>query len=65
MITGMCEYPDESFDVVISMDTMYFAKDMSAFVNQIMSWLKKMEYFLHAIKRTMLCLRQKMHLPLY
>ena len=38
---GEVEYPDESFDVVISMDTMYFAKDMSAFVNQIMSWLKK------------------------
>ena len=34
------EYPDNSFDVVISMDTMYFSKDMSDFVGQIKRWLK-------------------------
>ena len=34
------EYPNETFDVVVSMDTMYFAKDMSAFVAQIKRWLK-------------------------
>ena len=42
---GEVEYPDESFDVVISMDTMYFAKDMSSFVDQIMRWLKKSGVF--------------------
>ena len=36
---GEVEYPDESFDVIISMDTMYFAKDMSVLVDQIMRWL--------------------------
>lgn len=38
---GEVEYPDESFDVIVSMDTMYFAKDMSALVDQIMRWLKR------------------------
>ena len=35
------DFPKDSFDLVISMDTMYFAPDMSAFIDQIMSWLKK------------------------
>lgn len=39
-IIGEIEYPDNSFDIVVSMDTMYFAKDMSAFVGQIKRWLK-------------------------
>lgn len=39
-IMGEIEYPDEFFDVITSMDTMYFAKDMSAFVGQIKNWLK-------------------------
>lgn len=38
---GEVDYPKESFDLVISMDTMYFAPDMSAFIDQIMGWLKK------------------------
>lgn len=42
---GDVEYPEESFDTVISMDTMYFAKDMSALVDQIMRWLKKSGVF--------------------
>ena len=29
-----------SFDIVVSMDTMYFSKDMSAFAGQIKRWLK-------------------------
>lgn len=37
---GETEYPEESFDVIISMDTMYFAKDMVQFVAQIKRWLK-------------------------
>lgn len=39
-IIGEVEYPNEKFDVIISMDTMYFAKDMTAFVAQIKNWLK-------------------------
>ncbi len=39
-IIGEIEYPEETFDVIISMDTMYFAPDMSAFVAQIQKWLK-------------------------
>lgn len=34
------EYPEESFDVIVSMDSMYFAKDMTAFVASIRKWLK-------------------------
>lgn len=40
-IIGEIDYSEEKFDVVISMDTMYFAKDMVAFVSQIKKWLKK------------------------
>ncbi|MBE6759521.1 MAG: class I SAM-dependent methyltransferase [Ruminococcaceae bacterium] len=39
-VMGQTEYPANSFDVIISMDTMYFAPDMTAFVGQIRSWLK-------------------------
>ena len=39
-IIGDMEYTEEQFDVVTSMDTMYFAKDMSAFVAQIKRWLR-------------------------
>ena len=39
-IIGEIEYPEEKFDVITSMDTMYFAKDMTAFVAQIKRWLK-------------------------
>lgn len=31
---GEVDYEENSFDVITSMDTMYFAKDMSAFVAQ-------------------------------
>lgn len=39
-IIGEIEYPEESFDVITSMDSMYFAKDMTSFVAQIKRWLK-------------------------
>lgn len=32
---------EEKFDVIISMDTLYFAKDMSKFISQVKRWLKK------------------------
>ena len=40
-IIGQIEYPEETFDVIISMDTLYFATDMTAFVAQVKKWLKK------------------------
>ena len=40
-IIGEIEYPEEKFDVIISMDTMYFAKDMIGFVSQVKKWLKE------------------------
>ncbi len=40
-IIGEIDYPEEMFDVVISMDTMYFAKDIAVFVAQIKKWLKQ------------------------
>lgn len=39
-VIGEIDYEEERFDVVISMDTMYFAKDMTVFVAQIEKWLK-------------------------
>lgn len=39
-VIGEIDYPAEMFDAIISMDTMYFAKDMSLFVGQIKNWLK-------------------------
>jgi len=39
-VIGQTEYPPASFDVVISMDSMYFAPDMTSFVGQIKRWLK-------------------------
>ena len=40
-LIGEIEYPAEQFDLVVSMDSMYFAPDMEKFVLQIMRWLKK------------------------
>lgn len=40
-IIGEIEYKDNQFDVIISMDSMYFAQDMNKFVAQIKRWLKK------------------------
>ena len=39
-IIGQIDYPEAAFDVIISMDTMYFADDMTAFASQIKRWLK-------------------------
>ena len=39
-IIGETEYEAEQFDVISSMDTIYFAKDMVAFVAQVKRWLK-------------------------
>ncbi len=39
-VIGEIEYPENKFDVIISMDTIYFAKDIKSFVSQVKSWLK-------------------------
>lgn len=39
-LIGQQEYPVGSFDVIISMDTLYFAPDMERFVGQVKRWLK-------------------------
>lgn len=39
-VIGEIQYPINSFDVIISMDTMYFTDDMSAFVSDIKKWMK-------------------------
>jgi len=39
-VIGEIEYPAEQFNGIISMDTMYFAKNMTSFVAQIKRWLK-------------------------
>ena len=39
-VVGEIDYAEAQFDVITSMDTMYFAKDMSAFVAQVKRWLK-------------------------
>ena len=38
-VIGEVDYPADAFDVITSMDTMYFAQDMTAFVGQIKRWL--------------------------
>lgn len=38
-VMGEINYPQESFDVVTAMDSLYFAPDMAAFVSQIKGWL--------------------------
>lgn len=39
-LIGEMDYPADSFDVVISMDTLYFAPDMTELLAQIKCWLK-------------------------
>lgn len=39
-VIGEIEYEAEQFHVIISMDTMYFARDMFSFVAQIKRWMK-------------------------
>lgn len=40
-IIGEIEYPSEQFDLIMSMDSMYFAPDMVKFIGQVKQWLKK------------------------
>lgn len=39
-LIGDKDYPDNFFDVIISVDTMYFAPDLNRFVHQLHGWLK-------------------------
>ena len=45
-IIGQIDYKAETFDLITSMDTMYFAKDMNAFVSQIYIWLRDGGHFI-------------------
>ena len=40
-VMGEVDYEENSFDVITSMDTIYFVKDMPEFVAQVKGWLKK------------------------
>lgn len=40
-IIGEMDYSDDSFDMIISMDSMYFAENMTSFVRQIWRWLRE------------------------
>jgi 2-polyprenyl-3-methyl-5-hydroxy-6-metoxy-1,4-benzoquinol methylase len=39
-VIGEAEYPHEQFDLITSMDTMYFANNINLFVGQLYEWLK-------------------------
>lgn len=39
-VIGQVNYPGNSFDVIVSMDSMYFAEHMGRFVGQLWSWLR-------------------------
>ena len=39
-VIGEMDYPEKSFDLIIAMDSIYFAKDMKSFISQARSWLK-------------------------
>lgn len=39
-LIGGIDYPDNSFDMIISMDSMYFADHMGKFVGQLWKWLR-------------------------
>lgn len=39
-VIGRITYPEAAFDLIVSMDTMYFADDMAAFVGQLFRWLR-------------------------
>ena len=45
-VMGGIDYPAGTFDVVIAMDTLYFAPDMTAFIAQVKRWLKQDGVFL-------------------
>ncbi len=39
-VIGEIDYPSHSFDIAISMDSIYFAQDMTQFTGQVSRWLK-------------------------
>lgn len=45
-LIGEKEYPADFFDVIIAVDTMYFAPDINQFVHQLYGWLKPGGVFL-------------------
>lgn len=45
-LMGGVDYPENSFDLITSMDTIYFAPDIPSFVDQIHRWLKPQGSFI-------------------
>lgn len=45
-VIGEMQYPEKSFDLIVSMDTVYFADDMTAFIGDVKSWLKDKGVFI-------------------
>lgn len=39
-VIGRINYPEDSFDVIVSMDSIYFCDDMGRFVGQLWNWLR-------------------------
>lgn len=54
-VIGETDYPKESFDVVISMDSIYFAKDMKEFISNVRKWLKPEGVFFVAYQEGDVC----------
>ena len=47
-LIGEIQYAENMFDLITSIDTIYFAENMSIFINHILSWLKPKGYFICA-----------------
>ncbi len=52
-VIGEVDYEENAFDVIVSMDTIYFAKNMPEFVAQVKRWLKKDGVFFIGYRRVM------------
>jgi cyclopropane fatty-acyl-phospholipid synthase-like methyltransferase len=47
-LIGQVQYEENMFDLITSIDTIYFAENMGAFIKQLLNWLKPNGYFICA-----------------
>jgi 2-polyprenyl-3-methyl-5-hydroxy-6-metoxy-1,4-benzoquinol methylase len=47
-LIGQIQYKENLFDLITSIDSIYFAEDISAFIKHILNWLKPNGYFVCA-----------------